>query len=133
MKIKNCRECGHIFEYIAGPQVCPSCYKANEKKFKEVRDFIYDHENATISIVSEACDVSERQLRQWVREERLELKSASISGVTCESCGRPITTGRFCNKCKALTIKELTDASKRGYAVQQQDEDIPKMRYLNKR
>lgn len=133
-QIRNCRECGRIFEYFVGPQVCQECRTKNEKKFLEVRDYIYDHEDTSISTVAEACDISERQLRQWVREERLELKSASISGVTCEICGKAITSGRYCEKCKAQTLRELKEISKSGYAVQpKEDTDKAKMRYFNRK
>ena len=45
--------------------------------------------------------VPPKKLYQWVREERLYFKDAEGSGLYCEICGVPITTGRYCRKCKA--------------------------------
>ncbi len=36
-----------------------------------------------------------------MREERLVFAKGSPIQLTCENCGEPITTGRYCAKCKA--------------------------------
>ncbi len=55
-------------------------------------------------------DVSVKQIKQWVKEERLILSEAFLDGVLCEHCGRPITSGRFCDKCKVAMANNLRSA-----------------------
>ena len=40
MNIRNCRMCGHIFNYVAGPILCPHCREKMEAKFQEVKEYI---------------------------------------------------------------------------------------------
>lgn len=52
--------------------------------------------NTPIQVVSEDNDVSVKQIKQWVREERLVFSEDSPLGLECEGCGTIIKTGRFC-------------------------------------
>ena len=112
MNVRNCRSCGCIFNYVAGQVICPACRDKLEKKFQEVKDYIRENKGVGIHEVAEACDVEVSQIRQWLREERLELAEGSAMYMTCESCGKPIRSGRFCDKCKANMTRDLQDAIK---------------------
>ncbi len=135
MDVKNCRICKRLFNYIGGQQICPQCREELEKKFQEVKKYLFDNRGANIKAVCENCDVEESMVRQWIREERLEFSSGIDIGVTCETCGAPITTGRFCEKCKASMINSLSEAGKRPEApVQKQVKPQThenRMRFLN--
>lgn len=136
MDVKNCRKCRKLFNYIGGQPICPSCKEELEKSFQVVKKYIQDNKNCTVSEVSEACEVEESQIRQWVREERLMFAEGSVCGITCETCGTPITSGRFCAKCKVSMINDLTNAGRRPQAptpVQQAGRRTAenKMRFLN--
>ena len=84
--------------------------------------------------VSEEMDVPIQQIKKWVREERLAFSKDSGITISCEKCGKPILTGRFCKECKnsmrddlskkcmELRIKSL---SKRKQVIQ-----TVKMRFL---
>ena len=109
MNIRNCRSCGRIFNYVAGPIVCPACREGLEKKFQEVKEYIREHPGVTIPDVSEACDVEPNTIRQWLREERLELAENSPIYLNCESCGAPIRCGKYCEKCKLDTTRGFKD------------------------
>jgi methionyl-tRNA synthetase len=100
MEVRTCRSCGRLFNYITGPSRCPACSDALEKKFQEVKSYIWEHKTATLQEISEENDVSPNQLRQWVREERLTFSDDSPVGLECENCGATIKTGRFCQECK---------------------------------
>ena len=75
--IRNCRICGKIFNYVMGPVVCPRCKEKLEEKFQEVKKYIQDNHGADIPEVSEACDVDPAQIRQWIREDRLQFADAA--------------------------------------------------------
>ena len=135
MDVKNCKRCRRLFNYISGPSICPQCREEIEKKFQEVKKYLFDNRGANIKQVCEACEVEESQVRQWIREERLEFSSGIDIGVTCENCGAPITSGRFCDKCKASMINDLKTAGKRPEAEapkpQKSESHGNKMRFLN--
>ena len=135
MDVKNCKRCRRLFNYIGGQPICPQCREELEEKFQEVKKFLFDNRNSTISDVVNNCDIDEKQVRQWVREERLEFSTGIDTGVTCENCGAPIINGRFCEKCKASMINDLQAAGRRPEKeapkpVKPQTHEN-KMRYLN--
>lgn len=100
MNVKNCRTCGKIFNYISGPQMCPGCRQGLEEKFQRVKVYIRENPGVGIRQVSEECEVEPSLINQWLRDERLELSESSSLLLNCESCGQPIRTGRYCEKCK---------------------------------
>lgn len=134
MDVRNCRSCGKLFNYISGSFVCPACRDALEEKFQEVKKYIYDNPGATISRVSEACEVEAGQIRQWIREERLEFSEGAME-MGCEKCGTPIASGRFCTKCKNEMVNQLSGAfgqsSPSKPEPKKDDRQSPKMRFLN--
>ena len=95
MNVRNCRKCGKLFNLVMGVPICPACKEALEKKFQEVKKYVQDNKGVTIHDVVENCDVEAQQVRQWVREERLEFSSEGVTGIICEKCGTTIATGRF--------------------------------------
>lgn len=134
MDVRNCKNCGTLFNYIGGAPICAACKKKLEDKFYEVRCYLDENPNATISQVSEEVDVSVKQIKQWIKEERLTLTEATVDGICCESCGTPIRSGRFCDKCKLHIQNELTSALNESKAkvetVKKKDRDGNRMRFL---
>ena len=136
MNVKNCRSCGRLFNYIAGPPLCPNCKEQTEKKFQEAKEYIRENAHSTVSMVAEAIDVPESLVKQWVREERLVFADATLAGIGCEVCGAPILTGRFCEKCKNQMMNDLNGAIKKPDAPVMQkksDKENPRMRFLDNR
>lgn len=136
MNIKNCRNCGRIFNYVSGPFTCQVCREQLEAKFQEVKEYIRAHKGVGISEVAEACDVDPSQIRQWLREDRLEVTEDSPIQLLCEGCGAMIRSGRFCESCKNGVTSGLKEVLKEGRealkknAPDDRDKSGPKMRYL---
>lgn len=134
MDVRNCRKCHTIFNYIAGPQICPQCRAKIEEKFQEVKKYVYTNKGATITQIAADCEVEISQLQAWIREERLVFSEDSPIGIDCEVCGAQIKTGRFCSKCKADMANTLNSAVKKPKSPQMpnllRDKDSAKMRYL---
>ena len=107
MDIKNCKGCNRLFQYIGGQVLCPVCREALEDKFAEVKEYIYQHRGASIAEVSGATEVSAKQIKQWIREDRLILSEPTEDGISCEKCGVPICSGRFCEKCRTAMANEF--------------------------
>ena len=51
MDVRNCKQCGKVFNYIGSP-LCPECVKKAEDKFDDVKQYIYDHPRCGIQEVS---------------------------------------------------------------------------------
>lgn len=134
MEVKNCRECGKLFNFIGGPRICPGCKKALEDKFQQVKSYVYDNKDASISQVAEENEVSVQQIRQWVREERLAFAEGSNVGLECENCGTMIYTGRFCEACKKQVANGLGNLyQKKEPEYKRPQRESARMRFLDNR
>lgn len=132
MEVKNCKECKRLFNYIGGSRLCPDCRAKLEEKFAEVKKFVEDNKNASISVVSQEMEVSVQQLNQWVREERLIFAEGSTVMIDCEACGAPIRTGRFCDECKSQMVNKFGGMyQKRETQVKKEERDRARMRFLD--
>lgn len=135
MNVRNCRKCKRLFNYVMGPVLCAACRQEEEDKFQEVKKYVSDNVRTGIHEVAEACDVSVKQIQQWVREERLVFSDDSPIGIGCERCGKMIKSGKYCPECKAELTNTLNNAiGKRGVFTPppQPAKDGAKMRYLDK-
>lgn len=132
MDVRNCKDCGRIFNYLSGAPLCPTCMKKLDDKYSMVKEYIYDNPGASIQQVSEEKGVSVGQLKKWVREERLAFSEDSLVGIECENCGNMIRTGRYCNKCKDSMLNKLGNIYKEPVEdVKKSYKDNPKMRFLD--
>lgn len=133
MDVRNCRGCGKLFNYLQGPPLCPTCIKALEEKFEEVKQYVYDHPKAEIHEVSEECGVSIGQIKQWIREERLAFSEDSMIGIDCEGCGAIIKTGRFCKACKEKLARGFQELYPRAEEKKKVKDfrDQARMRFLD--
>lgn len=132
MDVRNCKNCGRLFNYIGGAPLCQACQKKLEEKFQEVKAYLNVNPNSSVDRVSEELDVSVKQIRQWIREERLTLSVAGADGVVCEQCGAPICTGRFCDKCKMEMANTFAGAIQKPkpQEAQKAERDKNRMRFL---
>ncbi len=132
MNVKNCRKCGRLFNYVSGAQVCPACKDAMEKEFQKVKKYVQENRGATLEQVVEECEVEAAQIRQWVREERLEFSGEGVTGITCEKCGITIPTGKYCQKCKNEMAANLSGVlPKKDLSKRKDVKDPAKMRFLS--
>lgn len=109
MDTRVCKRCRLLFNYIGGEQYCPSCRKALEDDFQRVKSYVRDNPGCTIIQAVRECEVTERQIREWIRQERLELTGEA--GIYCEKCGCIISKGQYCDKCKSEMTNMLNEAA----------------------
>lgn len=133
--VRACRNCRKLFNSPFGKVICPSCEEKMEDDLAKVKNYLWDNKGASIPQVARECDVHPNQIRQWLKEERIQLAEGSVIEMMCETCGTPITTGRYCEKCKGATAKGLSDlvaASRPQQPVQKKpDRENPRMRFLD--
>lgn len=134
MEVKNCKRCGRMFNVLSGEELCPVCKKSVDDEFAKVKEYVLENKGASVEKVAKDNDVSMKKIRQWIKEERLELTDPLLSGITCEKCGIPICTGRYCEGCKANMANSLMNAFEKpkpqAAAPKKQPRD-QKMRFLH--
>lgn len=130
MELQNCRNCKKLFNYITGERICPRCKDLLEEKYNEVKEYIKENPGIPATQVAEDCDINIKQIKKWVREERLIFADDSLVGIECERCGKMIHSGRFCKECAG----GLTDAMNNAFAQQREERKrrsgAGKMRFL---
>lgn len=133
MEVRNCKNCGKMFNYIGKP-ICPTCEKRLEDKFQEVKQYVKEHKEASITEVAEENEVSVNQIKRWVRQERLAFSDESMVGLECENCGAMIKTGRFCESCKQKLQNNLSSVIKKKpepVVKKKQESNPAKMRFFD--
>ena len=104
-----CEKCGAPSpEYKGvGEYKCSECGFVMYDDFGIVRNYLEEHRGATQSEVSRATGVPMETIRQFLREERLEVAAGSGVMLSCELCRAPIRSGRYCEACaKKVAMQE---------------------------
>ena len=131
MDVINCKGCGRLFNAFTRTRLCPNCQGKLEEKFQEVKKYINENPGSTIDMVAKECDVPTKQIKQWVRDERLAFSEESMQGIECEQCGAMIRSGRFCDACKTKLQNELRSATYIPSAEQKKvNHEKDRMRFL---
>lgn len=132
MEVISCKSCGRLFNYVQGDRICPACTKKMDEKFVEVKKYVRDNPKVDINVLSSEMDVSIRQIKRWIREERLCFTDESPIGLNCENCGAIIKTGRVCRACKDQMTTRIQGAVgvKKPEEQRRKDSKENKMRFL---
>ena len=113
MEVKQCSFCRVPFQSQSG-KICRDCIIKLDKDFIKIRDYLYEHDNAGIEQVSEATGVSRKTILFLLKEERLTVgKDTGVVGggvLSCESCKKPISTGRMCAACKKEVLSDIQES-----------------------
>lgn len=106
--IRNCKECGRLFQYNGYTKICPKCQREDEQNFKIVKEYVYENTGATLTEVAEETGVIEDKILRYLREGKLEIVGENAAlFLDCERCGKGIRSGRFCAECIRDMEKEL--------------------------
>lgn len=124
MPLANCKECGKLFFKVVS-DICPDCQKKEEEDFNKVKEFLKEYPNASLVEIMEATGVSESKISKFIRAGRLSIKP------TCESCGRPIDSGRLCPECRIKLLREVKTVLTPGSTKEQEDTFL--LEYLRKK
>ena len=113
MDLRYCKICGSLFQYT-GSKVCPNCAKELEDKLTEIKEYLNEQKHATVMEVSEKFEIPVKQIHQWIREERLMFAPGVSTGLVCQRCGAPISSGKMCAKCAEGLSNELNQVQKKS-------------------
>ena len=67
MNVTNCRSCGRLFNVIDGERLCPECQKKIDERFKDVKEYLHDHPDASVEELSKELKISVKQIIRWIR------------------------------------------------------------------
>jgi ribosomal protein L32 len=90
--------------------ICDSCAKLEEDQFTTLKNFINDNPGSSLEVIAEATKVSAKRILKYLREGRLEASNGMGMLLKCESCGKKIGAGRYCESCIIAVNGQIKDA-----------------------
>lgn len=110
-----CEKCNGVMVFKGvGEYKCEDCGNLAYDDYGKVRNYIEKHSGATSAQVSAATGVSQKSIRDMLREERLEIAANSAVFLKCELCGASIRFGRFCSKCETVYHRRVEERARAG-------------------
>lgn len=98
MSLARCPKCGDVFTKQRF-SICPACKAKENEKIDLLKHYIDDHPKATIDDLELVSGLTNEEITQYIRENRLIVESQELK-IKCESCGEVIITGRLCRACR---------------------------------
>jgi len=111
-EVRQCDFCRMPYQ-STGKKICGECLIKLDEDFIEIREYLWEHDRAGIEEVSEATGVSRKTIMYLLKEERLIVGDEDGKGcgiLTCESCRKPISTGRMCAGCKKEVLSAIQES-----------------------
>jgi flagellar operon protein (TIGR03826 family) len=106
MNVANCPRCGKIF--VKGfNDVCPNCVKEIEQQYEKCVKYLRENKGAAITELSEAMEVSIKQITKFIREGRISIMNAPNMSYPCEVCGNLIRENTICEPCRSKLVKDV--------------------------
>ncbi|WP_017810946.1 MULTISPECIES: TIGR03826 family flagellar region protein [Paenibacillus] len=109
MNLANCPQCGKL--YVANLRgMCGNCIKDIDQQYERCNQYLRENRGTTITELSEAVDVSIKQISTFIREGRISIANAPNMGYACEVCGTPIRENNMCEPCRTRLTKDIRNA-----------------------
>ncbi|AOK90148.1 TIGR03826 family flagellar region protein [Paenibacillus polymyxa] len=109
MNLDNCPRCGKLFiKNVRG--ICQNCIKEIEIEYERCVKHIRENKGIHMHELSEATEVSVKQITTFIREGRISIANAPNMTYPCEVCGIPIREGHMCDSCRTRLTKDLHQA-----------------------
>ena len=106
INIANCPRCGKIFAKGIR-DICPACYQQVEQEYERCVKYLRENRGTTINELSDAVNVSVKQITRFIREGRISLYNAPNMSYPCEVCGILIREGGMCDACRARLQQDV--------------------------
>lgn len=103
-----CKKCGGVMIFKGvGEYHCEDCGAVDYDDYGKVRMYIEEHRGATAAQIEDAVGVSQRAIRQMLKDGRLEVTADSRTFLHCELCGKAIRYGQYCQECETAIHRNL--------------------------
>ena len=97
-----------------GEYQCEDCGALEYDDYGTVRNYIEKHAKATMAFISEQTGVSQKSIRQMLKEGRLEIAPDSRAFLKCEVCGANIRSGALCEQCEKAYHRNREEMERAG-------------------
>lgn len=133
-----CSKCGGIMIFKGvGEYQCEDCKNVEYDDYGKVRNYIEQHRGATAADIEKEIGISQRSIRQMLRESKIEISENSRSFMKCELCGTDIRSGRFCSKCETAYHRQIEEEQReqramhigKGYGMNDREEATGEKRF----
>lgn len=96
-----CTECGGVMIFKGvGEYHCEDCDRMAYDDYGKVRMYLERNPGANAMELEQGTGVSQKTIRQMLRESRIQVSEGSKTFLHCEICGTNIRSGRMCPKCE---------------------------------
>jgi hypothetical protein len=104
--------------------ICPACIKEVEAEYEKCVKYLREYRQCTLQELSEATEVSIRQITRFIREGRISIANNPNMSYSCEMCGTMIREGNICESCRQKLIRDVNktlEEEKRKQQLLQQE------------
>lgn len=123
LNVDNCPKCGRIYMKNSR-EFCPACLKEIDLQYEKCIKHLRDHRGLTLQELSEATEVSTKQIIKFIREGRISMINAPNLSYPCEVCGAPIRDQLICDSCRqrlARDVNHVREDEQRQEEAKRQD------------
>jgi len=113
MSIRNCPECGQIFEFVF-KNLCSDCIQKEDNESEAIVAYLKGNPGAGISEISKTTGISTDKIIKMLKNGRLLIvcEKNGINLLTCDHCGKPITNGSLCLQCRDSMTRVLNQGTR---------------------
>lgn len=101
-----------------GEYRCEDCGAVDYDDYGKVRLYLEDHKGANAVEVESETGVSQKSIRQMLRESRLQVAENSRTFLNCEICKKTIRSGRWCPECELNVHRNAEEHMRRTKNLQ---------------
>ncbi len=107
-----CSECGGVMEFKGlGEYHCEKCGFIDYDDYGKARNYVEQHRGANAAEVARATGVSQKAIRDMLKEGKLEIAQNSVIFI---KCGSKISSGRYCPKCEMNYHHDLEEMARKA-------------------
>lgn len=106
----SCSKCGRSLFTSSGQgeYLCGECGNIEYDSFKTIKNLLAEEGPLCIDVIAEKTGFSRELVKEYIKEERLEVSLNSPVMLRCSGCGDVIRTGVLCEKCKRIAPRNTT-------------------------
>ncbi len=110
-----CSECGDVMVFKGlGEYRCEKCGFLDYDDYGKARNYVEKHMGANAAEVAKATGVSQKSIRDMLKEGKLEIAKDSVIFLKCEICGAKISSGKYCPKCEMNYHHDLEEMARKA-------------------
>ena len=117
MNLGNCPRCGKLFAKGFRDHLS-ILHKDIELEYEKCLKFLRKEKTATINEVSDATEVSIKQITKFIKEGRISVADNPNMMYPCEVCGVLIYENNMCDSCRSHLARSFTKATSGDSQIQ---------------